>query len=105
MLKIREFSKLCNCSVYTLRYYDQIGLLKPSIINNNSGYRFYDETQLDEYIQIKDFQSIGFSILEIQSLNKKTNKQILIMIDRKVEHLEEKKELAIYLKEKYFGGK
>jgi DNA-binding transcriptional MerR regulator len=104
-LKIREFSKLCNCSVYTLRYYDQIGLLKPSIINNNSGYRFYDETQLDEYIQIKDFQSIGFSILEIQSLNKKTNKQILIMIDRKVEHLEEKKELAIYLKEKYFGGK
>lgn len=104
-MKIREFSKLCNCSVYTLRYYDQIGLLKPSIINNNSGYRFYDETQLDEYIQIKDFQSIGFSILEIQSLNKKTNKQILIMIDRKVEHLEEKKELAIYLKEKYFGGK
>ena len=83
MLKIREFSKLCKCSVYTLRYYDQIGILKPSIIDTKSGYRFYDEKQLNDYIEIKDFQSIGFSILEIQSFNSKTNNEILQMIDEK----------------------
>ena len=98
MLKIREFSKLCKCSVYTLRYYDQIGILKPSIIDTKSGYRFYDEKQL------KDFQSIGFSILEIQSFNSKTNNEILQMIDKKVEQLETKLELSIYIKKKYFGG-
>ena len=90
MLKIREFSKLCKCSVYTLRYYDQIGILKPSIIDTKSGYRFYDEKQLNDYIEIKDFQSIGFSILQ--------------MIDEKVEQLETKLELSIYIKKKYFGG-
>ena len=100
MLKIREFSKLCNCSVYTLRYYDQIGILKPSIIDTKSGYRFYDEKQLNDYIEIKDFQSIGF----IQSFNSKTNNEILQMIDEKVEQLEAKLELSIYIKKKYFGG-
>jgi DNA-binding transcriptional MerR regulator len=107
LLKIREFSKLCKCSVYTLRYYDQIGILKPSIIDTKdtkSGYRFYDEKQLNDYIEIKDFQSIGFSILEIQSFNSKTNNEILQMIDEKVEQLETKLELSIYIKKKYFGG-
>ena len=125
MLKITEFSKLCKCSVYTLRYYDQIGILKPSIINTKSGYRFYDEKQyrqykyiptkniqillsqtnrLDDYIEIKDFQSIGFSILEIQGFSSKTDDEILHMIDKKVEQLEAKLELSIYIKEKYFGG-
>ena len=104
MLIIREFSKLCKCSVYTLRYYDQIGFLKPSIIDTKSGYRFYDEKQLNDYIEIKDFQSIGFSILEIQSFNSKTNNEILQMIDEKVEQLETKLELSIYIKKKYFGG-
>ena len=84
MLKIREFSKLCKCSVYTLRY--------------------YDEKQLNDYIEIKDFQSIGFSILEIQSFNSKTNNEILQMIDEKVEQLETKLELSIYIKKKYFVG-
>lgn len=104
LLKITEFSKLCKCSVYTLRYYDQIGILKPLIINTKSGYRFYDEKQLDDYIEIKDFQSIGFSILEIQGFSSKTDDEILHMIDKKVEQLEAKLELSIYIKEKYFGG-
>ena len=63
-----------------------------------------DEKQLNDYIEIKDFQSIGFSILEIQSFNSKTNNEILQMIDEKVEQLETKLELSIYIKKKYFGG-
>ncbi len=104
LLKITEFSRLCKCSVYTLRYYDKIGILKPSIIDTESGYRLYDVHQLNDYNKIKDFQSIGFSILEINSFSSKTDNEILKMIDKKVEMLQAKLELSIYVKEKYFGG-
>lgn len=33
MLSIGEFSKICKVSTKTLRYYDEIGLIKPSKIN------------------------------------------------------------------------
>ena len=45
MLKIGEFSKLVQVSVPTLRYYDQIGLLKPVEVDRFSGYRFYSASQ------------------------------------------------------------
>ena len=33
MLSIGEFSRICKVSTKTLRYYDEIGLIKPSKIN------------------------------------------------------------------------
>jgi hypothetical protein len=42
MLTIGEFSKICRVSPKTLRYYDQIGLLKPSQVSSDSGYRYYE---------------------------------------------------------------
>lgn len=41
MFKIREFSQLGQVSVKTLRYYDQLGLLKPAQIDPCTGYRYY----------------------------------------------------------------
>lgn len=42
MLSIGEFSKICKVSTKTLRYYDEIGLIKPSKINQeNSGNVIY----------------------------------------------------------------
>ena len=46
MLPIGEFSKICSVTTKTLRYYDEIGLLKPIIVNEHNGYRFYDVKQL-----------------------------------------------------------
>lgn len=40
MLKIGEFSKLAKMTVKTLRYYNEIGLLKPIFVDDN-GYRYY----------------------------------------------------------------
>ena len=40
MFKIGEFSKLVHISVTTLRYYDQVGLLKPVEIDRFTGYRY-----------------------------------------------------------------
>ena len=47
MYKIGEFSKLTGCSIKTLRYYDELGILKPSRIDNFTNYRYYDEKDLD----------------------------------------------------------
>ena len=70
MIKIRDFATLCGCSVHTLRYYDEVGLLKPAIVCQNSGYRYYSEEQVQCYLEIKEFQEIGFSIQEIATILK-----------------------------------
>lgn len=43
MYKIGEFSKLVGIPIRTLRYYDDYGILKPSITDNFTGYRYYNE--------------------------------------------------------------
>ena len=40
MLRIGEFSKLAKISIKTLRYYDKIGLLKPTMIDSATQYRY-----------------------------------------------------------------
>lgn len=45
-LHIREFAKLAGVSVRTLHFYDEIGLLKPSSVDEQNGYRYYDEYSL-----------------------------------------------------------
>ena len=42
-MHIKEFAELTGVSVRTLHYYDEIGLLKPSSVDKQNGYRFYDE--------------------------------------------------------------
>ncbi len=41
MLSIGEFSNICRVSTKTLRYYAEIGLLEPSEVNPDKGYRYY----------------------------------------------------------------
>lgn len=46
MLKIGEFSRLSRISIRMLRDYDEIGLLKPELVDEFTGYRYYVESQL-----------------------------------------------------------
>ena len=54
MYKIGDFSKISEVSIKTLRYYDDINLLKPSYQDFFTGYRYYEETQLNEITLIKN---------------------------------------------------
>ncbi|MCR5419009.1 MAG: helix-turn-helix domain-containing protein [Lachnospiraceae bacterium] len=45
-LSIGKVSKLKNVSIKSLRYYDQIGVLRPAYINEKTNYRYYTEDQL-----------------------------------------------------------
>lgn len=52
MLSIGEFSKICKVSTKTLRYYAEIGLLEPSEVNPQNGYRYYAMEQLERMLFI-----------------------------------------------------
>ena len=67
MLTIGEFSNICKVSTKTLRYYDEIGLLKPSVIDPENGYRYYSIEQLEQMIFINRLKSYSFSLDEIKS--------------------------------------
>jgi DNA-binding transcriptional MerR regulator/predicted transcriptional regulator YdeE len=65
MLKIGEFSKLVQVSVPTLRYYDQVGLLKPVEVDRMTGYRYYSASQLPRLHRILALKSLGFELAQI----------------------------------------
>ena len=64
LLSIGELAKLMGISVRTLRYYDAIGLLKPSAVTP-AGYRSYDEKAMETLQQILFFRELGFPLGEI----------------------------------------
>jgi predicted transcriptional regulator YdeE/DNA-binding transcriptional MerR regulator len=65
MLKIGDFSKLAQVSVKTLRYYGDLGLLKPAWIDRYSGYRYYTAAQLPRLNRILALKDLGFSLEQI----------------------------------------
>jgi DNA-binding transcriptional MerR regulator len=68
MLKIGEFAQLAQVSIATLRHYDQCGLLKPSALDPDSGYRYYSLDQLPRLNRIIVLKDLGFSLQQIAQL-------------------------------------
>jgi DNA-binding transcriptional MerR regulator len=68
MLKVGEFSRLSRVTVKTLHHYDEMGLLKPSHIDQFSGYRFYTLDQLPRIHSIMALKELGLSLEEIAQL-------------------------------------
>jgi len=64
MIKIGEFSKIAKTTIKTLRYYDDIGLFKPSFVDEN-GYRYYDIDQLKDLMKIISLRSFDLPIEKI----------------------------------------
>jgi len=68
MLTIGEFSRLSQVPVKTLRYYDEIGLFKPSGIDRFTDYRYYTLDQLPRIHSIMALKEFGLSLEEIVQL-------------------------------------
>lgn len=68
MLKIGEFARIAQVSIKTLRHYDAIGLLSPSRIDPENGYRLYDIGQLADVIRIQALNDCGFALDEITQI-------------------------------------
>lgn len=68
MFKIGDFSKLSRVPVKTLRYYDEIGLLKPVGVDRFTRYRYYSPDQLIVLNRILGLKELGFSLEQIAQL-------------------------------------
>lgn len=65
MYRIGLFSKINKVTIKTLRYYDEVGLLRPAFVDEENGYRYYTSDQLPDLHRILALRQIGFSIDEI----------------------------------------
>lgn len=81
-LSISQLAKLKNVSTETLRHYDRIDLFKPGYVNEYTGYRYYDYSQIEEFDTIIDLKAMGLSINEIKEFisdrNIETSENILM---------------------------
>ncbi|MCX7748054.1 MAG: MerR family transcriptional regulator [Clostridia bacterium] len=68
MYRIGTFSKINKVTIKTLRYYDEVGLLKPAFIDEENGFRYYTSEQLLRLHRIIALRQIGFSIQEISAV-------------------------------------
>lgn len=65
MKTVKQISELTGISVRTLHYYDEIGLLKPTMITDVN-YRMYDDNALKSLQQILFFKELDFSLKDIK---------------------------------------
>jgi DNA-binding transcriptional MerR regulator/effector-binding domain-containing protein len=68
MFKIGEFSRFTRVSVKTLRHYDELGLLRPRVVDRFTNYRYYSADQVPRLNQILALRELGFSLEQIGRL-------------------------------------
>src|SRR5919107_2611621 len=68
LLRIQEVAELVGLTSRSIRYYEELGLLKPAARSDGS-YRLYDEDDLERLRFIKGLRDdAGFSLAEIGAL-------------------------------------
>lgn len=105
MKMISEIAKLTGVSVRTLHYYDEIGLLKPSLVDEQNGYRFYDDGDTERLQEILFYRELDFSLKSIQQILSSPNynktealakqKQLLTLKKERMERLIEALDNAV----------
>lgn len=68
MLRIGDFSKLGQVTIKALKVYEREGLLSPAHVSTDSGYRFYNASQLTRLNRIRVMKDLGLSLREIREL-------------------------------------
>lgn len=84
MFRIGEFSQIARVSGRLLRYYDNIGLLRPQRIDPETGYRYYSAGQLERLNRILALKDLGLSL-----------DQVARMLDEKISAAEIRGMLAL----------
>lgn len=95
-----EFAKLCGIRKQTLFYYDQIGLLKPTLVEDN-GYRRYSHEQYQTFLLISCLKEVGMPLAQIRSyleepdpkLRKEAIGERLSALDQRISYLQRVREV------------
>lgn len=108
-LTIGQMGKLNNLSVQTLRHYEKVGLLNPSYINKETGYRYYSMKDFNTIDLIKQCKAMGLSLEEIKEVtNNYTSLESIVeilgnqkkLISQKIKELENIKKKVASLENK-----
>jgi DNA-binding transcriptional MerR regulator/effector-binding domain-containing protein len=98
MFAIGEFSKITGLTVKTLRFYHEQGLLAPSCVDDQTGYRYYDGSKAETARVITALRGLDLSLDEIRAVLREVAddadlREILqrqkAAIDRKIRHYQE----------------
>jgi DNA-binding transcriptional MerR regulator len=65
-ITIIAFARICGVSAKTLRFYDEIGLFRPALIDPRTRYRYYVQDQLRDFVRIQVMRDCGASLAEIR---------------------------------------
>lgn len=87
---IKELAEIAKISTRSLRYYDQIGLLKPAKIND-SGYRIYGENEVNLLQQILFYKELGLKLVEIKKIIYQPGFNILQALKSHIANLQAKR--------------
>lgn len=88
MYTIKQLADLANVSRRTLRYYDQIDLLKPTAVADN-GYRYYNQDTVLRLQQIRFYQELDFSLDDIRKILDKSDFNTLQSLHTQKEALQQ----------------
>ena len=90
MKTVKEISKITGISIRTLRYYDEIGLLKPSRVTE-AGYRLYDDQELEKLQEILFYKELEIPLSDIKKImeNPEYDKQKALAVQKSL--LEQKR--------------
>lgn len=67
-LTIGAFSRLTHLSVKTLRYYHEVGLLEPAVVDPDSGYRYYRPGQAQSAQLVRRFRDLGLPVADVKAV-------------------------------------
>lgn len=92
MYSIGEFSRITGLSIKALRLYHEKGLLVPSIIDQETGYRYYDHDNVERARIITHLRDMDFSLSDIGGMLKaaKDDADVLGFFEEQMEAILEK---------------
>ncbi|HEY1914441.1 MAG TPA: MerR family transcriptional regulator [Streptosporangiaceae bacterium] len=67
-LTIGDFSRITHLNVKTLRHYHQVGLLEPSSVDPNTGYRYYSDEQIPQAQVIRRLRDLEMPIPDVKAV-------------------------------------
>ena len=90
MKTVKDISDITGVSIRTLRYYDEIGLLKPTALTE-TGYRLYDNKALEKLQEIMFFKELEIPLMDIKKImeNPHYNKEQALLTQKSL--LEQKR--------------
>ncbi|NLV99815.1 MAG: MerR family transcriptional regulator [Clostridiales bacterium] len=94
---VHELAELAGITARTIRYYDEIGLLKPARINS-SGYRIYRGAEVDRLQQIMFYRELGVGLSDIKNImNSPLFNRIEALKEHRARLIEERKRLEMLI--------